>query len=249
MKIFKQNNIEFRADQLFVNEHKPQPAVRFLPEQYKKLSPYTEGDINKIGIMSDENGKVTKSHFTVKKCMPFLDALTAGYIIPTDSDIYVDFNGVDDPYLMMANGRNWLGLHTNDQFPHHNSVISKNKTTFFKYINPWIICTPKGYSCLFVNPLNHNNKYFNMMSGVVDTDNYNTEINLPFTWCGPVGSYIIPAGTPLIQVIPFKRENWTSDIDAHTEKSLKTRLLCNASLSAKIKDAYKSLFWAKKSFK
>jgi hypothetical protein len=50
------------------------------------------------------------------------------------------------------------------------------------------------------------------LPGVVDTDNLLTEINPPFRmkngWTG-----VIPAGTPIAQIIPFKRENWKYSIE------------------------------------
>ncbi len=53
----------------------PRPASRFIPEEYKKLERFTEGNIHEP---------------TVKVCIPFLDSLTAGYIIPFDQDYLVD---------------------------------------------------------------------------------------------------------------------------------------------------------------
>ena len=53
----------------------PKPASRFIPDEYKKLERYVEGNIH---------------HPTLKTCMPFLDSMTAGYIIPFDQDYLVD---------------------------------------------------------------------------------------------------------------------------------------------------------------
>ena len=48
-------------------EYSPQPATKFIPEEYKNLPSYEGDDLRKP---------------TVKKCIPFLDAMTNGYIIP-----------------------------------------------------------------------------------------------------------------------------------------------------------------------
>ena len=53
----------------------PKPALKFIPEDYKKL-----------GRLSNNN----LHDPTVKTCMPFLDAMTAGYIIPFEQDYIVD---------------------------------------------------------------------------------------------------------------------------------------------------------------
>jgi hypothetical protein len=51
--------------------------------------------------------------------------------------------------------------------------------SFYKIINPWKIKTPKGYSCLFVSPLNNSDDRFSIISGIVDTDTFPNEINFP----------------------------------------------------------------------
>jgi len=45
-----------------------------------------------------------------------------------------------------------------------------------------------------------------MRSGLVDCDGYFEYINFPFFFNEPNWSGIIPAGTPLVQAIPFKRD-------------------------------------------
>ena len=110
---------------------------------------------------------------------------------------------------------------------------------------PWKIKTPPGYSCIFTNPLNKNSP-IKIIDGVVDTDSFH-QVNFPFYWTGDINKEltIIQKGTPLIQVIPFKRENWKmsvkkSELDTYREKM---------KLSQFLKDNYKKLFWKKKSFK
>ena len=54
------------------------------------------------------------------------------------------------------------------------------------------------------------------MSGVVDTDAFPLEVNLPFFIRKDfVG--IIPAGTPIAQAIPFKRQDWEMSLDTTSE--------------------------------
>ena len=59
----------------------------------------------------------------------------------------------------------------------------------------------------FKNPSNNWENDICIIEGVVDTDEYYNNINFPYVWTGKeVGEFIIPQGTPLIHVIPFKRE-------------------------------------------
>ena len=70
--------------------------------------------------------------------------------------------------------------------------------------------TPKGYSVLFCHPLNRFELPFQTFSGVVETDEYNQGTHFPFYIKKlNVGEIIIiKKGTPIVQIIPFKRENW-----------------------------------------
>ena len=89
----------------------------------------------------------------LKQCVPFLDAMTAGYVIVTHVDMVVRQNPDGSIRLMHPNdeyARRWannmpLETHPNKQFP--NSPMTGY--TVLKYMNPWRIETPKGYSTLF----------------------------------------------------------------------------------------------------
>ena len=50
------------------------------------------------------------------------------------------------------------------------------------------------------------------MSGVVDNDKVHLPGTMPFFMLKGL-SGILPAGTPYAQIIPFKREHWTSEVD------------------------------------
>ena len=54
---------------------KPEPASRYIPEWYKKTPLHVAGEKHD-GIAPNGGG----SNFTVKGCVPFLDAMTSGYI-------------------------------------------------------------------------------------------------------------------------------------------------------------------------
>ncbi len=44
-----------------------------------------------------------------------------------------------------------------------------------------------------------------MLSGLVDTDSYRSPVNFPFVAVADDGVYTLKKGTPLVQVIPFRR--------------------------------------------
>jgi hypothetical protein len=128
--------------------------------------------------------------------------------------------------------------------------IEKNKhLPFYKILNPWKIKTPKGYSCLFVPPLNNSDDRFSIIPGIVDTDTFPNEINFPIVINGdkyPILETIIKKGTPYVQIIPFKRDSWKM-----TTKSRKPKEIQNYRLfyGLKLLNIYKDKYWNKKSWK
>jgi hypothetical protein len=112
-------------------------------------------------------------------------------------------------------------------------------------MNPWHIETPPGYSCLIVQPLNHFEDRWQILPGVVDTDQFSLQINFPMLWTAKNFKGVIEQGTPIAQVIPFKREDWGMEIVDTEPKDHQNNL---KKLSSKISDAYKTFWWQKKSW-
>jgi hypothetical protein len=243
--------IEFIANQDFIdlNISHPKPIKLNIPNWYKKL-------------------EHTHLKQTVKGCMPFLDALTSGYVLELTQDVLIQHNlpnqegtpstsavyALKDLDLKNKHGINLNDAHFNYQIHNTDQIEGspqqiKNKfLPLHKILNPWIIKTPPGYSCLFTPPLNNKDDRFEIISGIVDTDSYETEINFPIVINGdkyPVLNEVIKKGTPYVQIIPFKRESWKMKIHSKTP-GLKLNQL---SFYTKLINKYKTLNWSKKSWK
>ena len=54
--------------------------------------------------------------------------------------------------------------------------------------------------------------------GIVDTDTYAAEIHFPFFATAEDGIYTLEKGAPLVQVIPFRRENMAIEADIRAER-------------------------------
>jgi len=179
---------------------------------------------------------------TVKRCVPFLDALSAGFIIPMWCDVYIlARNGelsIDFPPNFAQ--AETLGSHSSAQIPKHPLANKPYGNMPMKWINPWVIETEPGISCIFTPPLNHMETRFKLLDGVVDTDTYYNNINFPFLWTGGDGEFFIAKGTPLVQVIPFRREAYDLELSAtDTEK----RRAVNSTLGTKLKNGYRDELW------
>jgi hypothetical protein len=227
-------NIVFTDTIGIQEEYKPKPASRFIPDWYKNLESYMSGEKK-----PDGNGSTTA---TVKRCMPVFDAISAGYIIVSPADVYVSQRD-GQPYYEWAN----LGLisfHPKEQAPEHPHRNGLN--AFPKWINHWAIKTPKGYSTLFVQPF-HRESVFTILPGVVDTDTYTAPVNFPFVLNDPKFEGIIPAGTPIAQVIPFKREEWEMSFGGQKEFIEQSQI--TNKLQTRFFDRYKNMFRVNKEYK
>lgn len=211
----------------------PVPAASMLPDWYKKTDSYVGGK----KLPNGEGG----NNATVKRCMPVFDAMTAGYLILLPADVYVrQQDGA--PFYEWANF-DLISFHPVEQAPIHPD---SNGHPIPKFINPWAIRTPKGYSTLFLEPM-HRELPFRVMPGVVDTDEYIAPVNILFTLKDVNFEGLIPRGTPIAQVIPFKREAWESGIG--TEEDAKQQFLVSRKLNTRFFDRYKTFFREIKEYK
>jgi hypothetical protein len=210
------------------------PASTYIPEWYKKMESYIGG-----AKKPTANGG---SPATLKKCVPVFDAITAGYIIVSPADVYVtQVNG--EPTFQWSNF-GLIEFHPLEQAPEHPH--RKGIPAYPKWLNPWAIKTPKGYSTLFVQPF-HRESVFTILPGIVDTDTYFTSVNFPFVLNDPKFEGLIPAGTPIAQVIPFKRESWK--LKKGNEKDFIAQSKNKTELSSTFFNRYKLNFWHKKEYK
>ena len=226
-----ENKITFCAsnkDMLDIWPH-PKPASRFIPDEYKNLKRHDQDNLHAP---------------TLKTCMPFLDSMTMGYIIPFDQDYVVDPTEEDFTVTPANQNQQDFGFHGKAQLPKE-----WHKTTgevAGKFHNKWLIKTPPGYSCLFIHPMNRMEERWKIIEGVVDTDSYVNLINFPFILKKRDKQFLIKKGDPMVQVVPFKRESWKAWSGFYIEelhgKTIKM-------INSKWVDRYKKMFWSKKSFK
>jgi hypothetical protein len=174
--------------------------------------------------------------------MPVIDMLSTGYTLLTYQDINVHKDDFGTIYYNAPTLN--IELHDTVQFLMH--PFNKNNQKAPKIMNPWSIKTPPGYSCLFLPPAHEGNKYFSIFEGVVDTDKYFAPVNLPFVLNDLNFEGIIPAGTPMAMVFPFKRENWTMK-KGDREDMRKSGNIMNL-LNSQFFDRYKNLFWSSKRY-
>ncbi|MCF6111249.1 MULTISPECIES: DUF6065 family protein [Mesorhizobium] len=171
----------------------PVAAKTVLPDWFRKLPP-----------VDAQQASATNNGLTVKRCMPFLDAMTTGWILPLAATVRLE---VKDGGSAVDAGWEFDRVMVSNHGAHQVAGNPKEPAPPCKFHNYWSIRTPPGWSCLFLPPLNRPAQPFECVAGIVDTDTYAAHIHFPFFATAPDGLYVIEKGTPLVQVIPFRRED------------------------------------------
>ena len=211
----------------------PKPASKLIPDWYKNTQSYINNERKLIN-----NGETPA---TIKRCMPVFDAITAGYIIESPADVFVSIRNNIQWFEWSDFGL--INFHPIIQALEHPL---KKPFPYPKWVSPWSITTPKGYSVLFVQPF-HRESVFTILPGIVDTDQYMAPVNFPFVINDPTFEGLIPKGTPIAQVIPFKRDSWNMKLGS--KKDLETQIKVTRKLHSKFFDKYKTMFWTKKEYR
>lgn len=216
---------------------KPKPAKAHLPKWYKDAEPYINGK------RQPRNDLYAGPNIGIKKCMPVFDAITSGYIITTPYDINVKKVNGQTHYEWGGENHNIIVFQPIEQMQGHPEFEGDLIGTRLNH--PWSVTTPNGYSILVMQPA-HRVTPFIVFPGIVDTDSYNYPFNTFFRLRDPDFEGVIPAGTEYCQIIPFKRENWTSGLGGEKEK--KKAKIDYQRLTMYFFDKYKRFWWSKKSY-
>lgn len=212
----------------------PRPARACLPEWFKKVP---------TRIPVEDPYEFKSASATVKKCMPFIDSMSTGYILLTPTDVVVERVGEHETKFSWP-AKPIVSFQNVEQIPGYLGDGSR-KEDYPKWLHPWSIRTPKGYSCLFMPPMHHPSP-FKVLEGVVDTDVYHEVVELPFVMKDPNFSGLIPAGTPMAQVVPIKRERFTHSVKTLEELKDKYPIKTRRKVYTWFYDAYRNHFWNKK---
>ena len=148
---------------------------------------------------------------SIKKCMPFIDVMKTGFAIPLWHDIFIRnetaYDNDPTPISQRIDQQLYsLAMQQKNQVDNTTLNTKSLPNIIYKLVNPWKIVTPKGWSCLFISPQHRDDIPIKIMSGVVDTDNHPFPVNLPF-FIDKEFAGTVKLGTPIAQVIPFRRVN------------------------------------------
>ena len=212
----------------------PVVASKVLPDYYKQMPSLSSGD----KPVFSESGDPSE---TMKKCMPVFDAMTAGYLITLVTDVYVeDREHHGKVFTWPADNFAAISSHPDGQFPGLPIPDGYDTVSAYKFNNPWQVITPPGYSCLFVQPMWHYDLPFHVFPGVVDTDKHPVPVNFPFLMRKDFEGYL-RKGTPIAQVIPFRREEFVASTGVRDSEDDKAWRKARLQFSNRYKEHFRSL--------
>lgn len=217
----------------------PVPAVQNLPKWYRETSPYIEKS-HKDRPFENKN----RQNSTVKKCKPLFDSLSSGYILKTPVDLQITIE--ENSHYYKWPDRQPIAFHPVKQIPGYPDQEERVQD-YPKFVHPWIIKTPPGYSVLFTTPAHHDIP-FRILEAIVDTDSYHSVVTIPFYFKDPNFEGIIKAGTPMAQIIPIKRDDWKFTSRRATKEDLSDKNRVSKKINSVFNNAYKNFFWFPKSY-
>jgi hypothetical protein len=243
--------IKFNIDDKLALTHWPPVLAKdCLPEWYTNLPEAKES----YGFDED----AVKN---IRACIPVQDILTAGYILRATYEVRITEeikNFVPKMGIKTANNlKNSLndpkktdamqGLHPNNAVAIYSEAMcpmrstnKKNLRNYFRFESEWAVQTPPGYSCLVIQPYYLFNTNVSIMPAIVDTDKFNQKIPIVGYLNNSTDEVRFFCGDPLVQIIPFKRDEWESEFTSESIPSRAKFYLFNA---------YKKIFHTAKNFK
>jgi len=220
----------------------PVESSKKIPTWYKDLASYggMSTDLKDLNPINDRGSD--GSNVSTKLCLPFLDSMISGYMYCLEHDLNVNLDNDGSPVL------SWdANIMLVDKRPRVDmSIPSDCHPIQFGIKMNWYQETPKGYSLLFTHPLNRPELPFYVPSGIVDTDIWGLPLFIPF-FLKRNFSGTIKAGTPIIQMIPIKRDVWELEIN-DSDKEIEKHEIRQEKRRSHITAHYRKTTWQKKRY-
>ena len=234
MRIFPFKRITFQPLDEYIEAAQATPlsASKVLPEWYRNLPRYVNQSDKPIKALGRKD---------LKMCVPFRDAMISGYVIclPCDIEVQISADGDVDVFsnpqlVFRAVEKRGSLVEQNQGFgmPHPIGTTP----IMFAWTPMYGVKTNKRNSILITHPLNRHDLPFVTTSGIIDSGFFSKAGNIPFFFKeGFTG--VIPKGTPIAQVLPFRRDNWISKITKSNFKEY--------SLYMTLRDTYLDSFYGR----
>jgi hypothetical protein len=210
------------------------PAKSFIPDWYKKKDRFGEG-IKKVDTLP--------LPLTFKACSAFSDSFISGYIMPLAVDVAVKQTEGGPSVTWAGQDSKIIECRGVDSEPKVPAPLGCSDIQF-AWQTKHTFAIPNGYSAFITHPLNRHDLPFVTLSGIIDGGMVVHKGNIPF-YISSTFEGLIPAGTPIMQIMLFKTEDWQSKLDTSIIKEAEQneKRTSNAAYGW-----YKKNIWKKKTY-
>ena len=223
----------------------PKATLKTIPDWFKSADRFAQNPMTgKPWEMPDGSGKIP----TWKACPAIYDIMGTGYVYrtPCDVEFFEDASGGIQYRIHDEKHKDFVAFRPT--MPQFKAPMGYHQM-HFAWWSDWAVEVPEGYSVLYTQPFNRFELPFLTTSGIIDNDHVHLPGTMPFYIVkGFTG--VIPAGTPYAQLLPFKREDWTSEIDATID--MPTMMQKNQENSAKYRQPdggiYQKQVWERRKY-
>lgn len=215
----------------------PSPIIKTIPDWYRKADRFAK-KLDGSFWKGPDNGKIP----TWKACPAIFDVMGSGYTLKTPCDIEFTETNSNTLSITIADGNYKEFCTPRQKMPQFENPWGYHEN-HFAWFPDWAVETPEGYSVLYSQPFNRFELPFLTTSGIIDNDKVKLLGSMPF-FIRKGFSGVIPAGTPFVQLIPFKREDWSSELIIEDQKTMYEKNRIN-SMKYRIPDGgvYKNEVW------
>lgn len=184
----------------------PVPSNKCIPDWFKKIP----RNLDQYSGRSE----------TVKKCPALVDFFKEGYILKMWVDLELTVNEDSTYYWKAAENRWQFENQGQDQFINY-LPDSDQYSMILKAICPWRVRTSPGWAIMQLPLFYHYNPDFTALPGIIWSDiHHDISQHLAFY---KYGKFVIPRGTPLCMLFPFKRDAVDYEVGHMTqERSIAT---------------------------
>lgn len=211
----------------------PVAAARELPKWWKNMDytvdpkrhPHRFGNVYdpKFWAAFSKKDAALISQPSVKGCPAIADWMTSGFIIRLWSDVLIV--KTEEGEVKVNHGDKLFdeqihGFDVDMMFGPDSGIESK---TLIKLSAPWTITGDPGVSVLYEPVPGYFDRPWRTFSGIVPVDQYPLDVKWIFEFTGPVGEHLVPAGTPILRMLPIYRTNFSleagKDLDPAADRS------------------------------
>lgn len=173
---------------------------------------------------------------TLKHCPPMIDAAQAGIIFPLACDLDVRGGRLEWDWNLPRHkharpSRAPVGFHAPEQAT--GAPFARPGQLIVKFTNFWTVETEPGWSLFITHPVHREDLPFRTLSGLVDCDRFRDGfVHFPALWLEPGFEGRLPAGTPVAQAVPIRRETLDLVIEPMDEERLRAHMAVQDGLQA-----------------